>query len=367
LFYEFCAIFLSDIMDKNLTDIRIHENVALAPYTTLGVGGPARYFAVIDTPKQIPSAMQFARTHECPVFILGGGSNIVVSDSGYCGLVLKIEIAGIRHLQDCTQSVRLSVGAGVAWDSFVQYCAERNLAGIECLSGIPGTVGGVPIQNVGAYGQEAGETISAVEAWDRQSEKIVQLSKLECGFSYRTSIFNASRIGRYILLEVTFDLRPGGAPCLQYEDLKRQFSDGGPVPALQQVREAVLAIRKSKGMIVREEDSDSKSAGSFFRNPILTPAEFARLGESIPHFHTFEGNVKLSAARLIEHAGFTKGYVHRCAGLSGKHSLAIINRGGATAQNIVDLMRLIQNRVQEVFGIMLQPEPIFIGFKKDAF
>jgi UDP-N-acetylmuramate dehydrogenase len=353
-------------MDKNRTDIRIHENVALASYTTLGIGGPARYFAIIYSPEQISSAMEFARVHECPAFILGGGSNIVVSDSGYGGLVLKIEISGIQHIQEDTQSVRLSVGAGVEWDSFVQYCVEKNLAGIECLSGIPGTVGGVPIQNVGAYGQEAGETISAVEAWDRKSGKIVQLSKLDCGFSYRTSIFNTSQIDRYILLRVEFDLLPGGTPCLQYEDLRQQLDDSGQAATIQNVRETVLKIRESKGMIVREEDPDSKSVGSFFRNPILTPAEFARLDENIPHYNNQEGNIKLPAAWLIEHAGLSKGFVHGCAGLSGKHSLALINRGGATAQNVVDLMHLVQNRVQEAFDIKLQPEPIFVGFEKDA-
>jgi UDP-N-acetylmuramate dehydrogenase len=219
----------------------------------------------------------------------------------------------------------------------------------------------VPIQNAGAYGQEACETISAVEAWDRESGEIVQLNKKDCGFSYRASAFNASRINRYILFGVEFELRPGGAPCLQYEDLKRQFSNGGQVPALQKVREAVLEIRKSKGMIVRAEDPDSKSAGSFFRNPILKPAEFACLDENIPHFPDLEGNVKLSAAWLIEHAGFPKGHVHGRVGLSFKHTLAIINRGGATEQDITGFMHLIQNRVQEVFGITLHPEPIFVG------
>ncbi len=353
-------------MDKNLKDIQIDENVQLAPYTTLDVGGPARYFAVIDSPKQIPPAMEFARAHECPAFILGGGSNIVVSDSGFCGLVLKIEIAGIRHIQEGAQNVRLSVGAGVEWDSFVQYCVERNLAGIECLSGIPGTVGGVPIQNVGAYGQEASQTIFAVKALDRQSGEIVQLSSPECGFAYRTSIFNTARVDRYIVLGVEFELIRGGVPCLQYTELKQRLEASGHPPTLLQVREMVLDVRKSKGMVVRKEDSDSKSAGSFFRNPILTPAEFSCFNENIPHFYNVEGNVKLPAAWLIEHAGFAKGYVHGCAGLSGKHSLALINRGSATAQNVVDLMQLVQNRVQEVFGITLQPEPIFVGFKKDT-
>jgi UDP-N-acetylmuramate dehydrogenase len=353
-------------MDINFLNIRINENILLAPYTTLGVGGPARYFATIDFPEQIPSAIEFAQAHECPVFVLGGGSNIVVSDSGYCGLVLKMKIAGIRHLQETTQKVRLSVGAGVEWDAFVQYCVERNLAGIECLSGIPGTVGGVPIQNVGAYGQEAGETISAVEAWDRQAGKIVRLNKEACGFSYRTSLFNTAHAGRYILLKVEFELIPGGAPCIQYADLQQAFKESGQPHTLQKVREIVLEVRKKKGMVVREDDPDSKSAGSFFKNPILTPEEFSQFNENLPHFHIVEGNVKLPAAWLIEHAGFAKGYVHGCAGLSGKHSLALINRGGATAQNVVDFMHLVQNRVQEVFGIKLQPEPIFVGFEKDT-
>lgn len=358
-------------MHTSLRSLQIQENVPLAPHTTLGVGGPARFFAVLSHESQIPDAMEFVRLRGCPLFILGGGSNIVVSDSGYSGLVLKMDIGGIQPLKEIAE---LDAGAGMEWDGVVQYCADRNLAGIECLSGIPGTVGGVPIQNVGAYGQEVGEVISEVRAWDRETGHIRALHSRECHFAYRSSIFNGSCAGRYIILKVRFRLLPQGAPCLQYADLRKRFGAAGRTPGLREVRDAVLEIRKAKAMVVRAEDPDSKSAGSFFRNPLLSPLDFGNLeasmraqglvpeSGSVPCFDTPEGSKKIPAAWLIECAGFPKGYISGRAGISGKHSLALINRGGATAQDIITLMHRIQDRVQALFHIALQPEPIFIGF-----
>lgn len=362
-------------MRKSHAALLIHENVPLAPYTTLGVGGAARFFTKASTAVQISEALEFAHSEDYPVFILGGGSNIVVSDSGFPGLVIKIEIEGIRPL-GAEKDGPLSVGAGVEWDAFVNHCVEKNMAGIECLSGIPGTVGGVPIQNVGAYGQEAGDVISSIRAWDRKTGTVMELSDRDCCFAYRSSIFNTSRPDRYIILNVDFVLHPNGIPHLQYPDLQRHFADSNVIPTIRQVRNVVLRIRESKSMVSRQGDPNSKSVGSFFRNPILDLLSVSKMedklrsagklesSESIPRFHMQDEKVKLPAAWLIERAGFQKGYVHGRAGISEKHSLALINRGGATAQEIVDFMRLIQRRVQDLFGVGLEPEPIFVGFKQ---
>jgi UDP-N-acetylmuramate dehydrogenase len=349
------------------------EEEPLARHTTLGVGGPAHRFVVVETEDEILHALDYARMHGWPVFILGGGSNIVVSDAGYPGLVIKIEIPGIQPLDDRS---RISVGAGVDWDAFVQYCADRNLAGVECLSGIPGSVGAAPIQNAGAYGQEVGEIISRIRALDRNSNRIVELERAVCRFSYRSSIFNTTHKDRYILLRVDFVLRPDGAACIHYPDLQRHL--GNSVPSLGEVRAAVLQIRESKGMVLHPNNPDSKSVGSFFKNPMLDPEataaaekkarEFGLLGaaESLPRFAAADGKDKLPAAWLIERAGFHKGYIYGPTGISGKHALAIVNRGGAKAQDIVDLMHRIQARVLELFGIEIQPEPVFIGFEKSG-
>jgi UDP-N-acetylmuramate dehydrogenase len=347
------------------------EEEPLAPYTTLGVGGPAHRLTIVETEDEIPGALEYARARNWPVFVLGGGSNIVVSDAGYPGLVLKIRISGIEPLED---RGRISVGAGVEWDAFVQYCVHRNLAGIECLSGIPGSVGATPIQNVGAYGEEVSDVIFRIRALDRHSNRIVELKHSDGRFAYRSSIFNTTQKDRYIVLRVDFALRPDGAARIQYPDLQRRF--GNSKPSLKEVRDAVLQIRESKGMVLHPNDSNSKSVGSFFKNPILTPEETALtekkarglglLGtsESLPRFKTADGNDKLLAAWLIERAGFHKGDLYGRAGISGKHALALINRGGAQAKDVLDLMQTIQTRVLELFGITLLPEPVFIGFEK---
>ena len=348
----------------------IQENIPLAPFTTLGVGGPARFFAVASDESHVAEALSFARARSLPVFTLGGGSNLVVADSGFPGLVLKIEIPGIRRLDD---DGRIVVGAGVEWDAFVLYCVSRNLAGVEALSGIPGTTGGAPVQNIGAYGQEAGETITAVRVWDTFTDTIIELTRTECAFAYRSSVFNTSHAGRYIILQTEFMLQPHGRPRVQYAELQKRFAEGAS-PSLAEVRGAVTDIRKSKGMLVGQNDSDSRSAGSFFRNPVVSRDEFAEMeqkargrgiitsSETIPCFDDTKGNIKLAAAWLIEHSGFSRGYPHGRAGVSTKHALALVNRGGASAEEIVSLMRLIEERVLTSFGVALRPEPVFIGF-----
>jgi len=358
-----------------MSKLPIRENVPLAPYTTLEIGGPARFLVEADSEEKIEQALDFSRSRSCPLFVLGGGSNIVVADSGFPGLALKISLRGIQAVDDEDRG-RIEAGAGEGWDAFVQHCVSRELAGLECLSGIPGTVGGAPIQNIGAYGEEAGEVILSIRVFDRETLRVNELSNAACRFSYRSSIFSTTHENRYIILKAAFALRPYGPARIHYKDLQQCFWGRTHNPSLGEVREAVLQIRKAKAMVVSKDDPDSKSVGSFFKNPVLSPEEAINIedlaraaagladSEGIPRFPAPEGKVKLPAAWFVEHAGFHKGYQYGNAGISSKHALAIINRGGATAQDIVDLMHRIQSRVRDLFGIELKPEPVLIGFGK---
>jgi UDP-N-acetylmuramate dehydrogenase len=350
----------------------IAENRPLAPYTTLGIGGPARLFADVSEEPQLLEALEEAERRALTVFVLGGGSNLVVSDSGFPGLVIRIALHG-RRVDD--RSATLTAAAGEDWDPLVAFCVERNWAGIECLSGIPGTVGGTPIQNVGAYGQEVSEVITSVRAFDRSERRFVELSNRDCGFTYRTSIFNSTVRERYIVTSVSYALRPGGKPRIGYPDLERRFVGRREPPSLAEVREAVRAIRAAKSMLLVPGDPDARSAGSFFKNPIVT-TERAEAIESaarrhgaleeegeIPRFPAPSGKVKLPAAWLIERAGFAKGYRRGRVGISTRHTLAIVNRGGATAAELLMLVREIQERVEALYGIALVPEPVFVGFE----
>ena len=350
----------------------IQPGVPLAPMTTLGIGGPARFFADVRAENDLLDALAFADRERLPVFVMGGGSNLLVADEGYAGLVVRIAIEGIDWRED-----GVTACAGEDWDRFVGQCVERDLAGVECLSGIPGLVGGTPVQNVGAYGQEVSETIVNVRAFDLRVGRIVELSNAACGFAYRTSIFNTTERDRYVVLAVTYRLKPGGEPALRYPDLKNFFAGATREPSLVEAREAVRTIRSRKGMVISPDDPDSRSAGSFFKNPVITRDEFERLEESakalklignperVPHFAAPDGKLKVPAAWLIEHAGFHKGYARGRAGISSKHTLAIVNRGGATAREVLDLTREIQDRVQDRFQIRLLPEPVFVGINKN--
>jgi UDP-N-acetylmuramate dehydrogenase len=355
----------------------IQENVPLAPLTTLQVGGSARYFAELRREDDVREAAQFAKTHNLPVFVLGGGSNLVVADSGWPGLVLRIAIGGITSPNTSNpatndapgNAVLFSVGAGVNWDDFVAQAVLQNCAGVECLSGIPGSVGGTPVQNVGAYGQEVADTIESVRALDLKEDRIVVLPKPACGFRYRTSIFNTTERGRYIILRVNFRLKRGGAPSLKYVDLQKYFAEKKTLPSLAETRAAVREIRRSKGMLIVPGDDDCRSAGSFFKNPVLSEAQFKDLAEraeskglEIPSYPALDAQRKVSAAWLVEHSGFSKGYAVGAAGISKKHALALINRGDAKASDIVGLKDSIQGGVQEVWGIQLEPEPVLVGF-----
>jgi len=336
----------------------IRENVPLAPFTTLGVGGAARYFAEAATEAEALEGVEFARSRNLSLFVLGGGSNVVIADAGFAGLVLKIAIAGISR-----RDAIFTAGAGCDWDALVAQTVDAGCAGLECLSGIPGTVGGTPVQNVGAYGQDVSETIVEVRALDLQSLAIKTMVNAECGFAYRSSLFNTTERGRYIILQVSFALRPGGEPTLRYADLEKYFA--GRTPTLSEVRNAVREIRHSKAMLLVPGEEDARSAGSFFKNPVVTQAAFEALSNKfpqMPNYPVVDSARKIPAAWLVEHAGFTKGFTKGAVGISRKHALAIVNRGGATTADIVALQDEIRARVRDKFGIELQPEPVFVGF-----
>lgn len=352
-----------------MTNINIRENVQLAPYTTMKIGGRARFFVRADDEDDVVSAVQFARSQNLPLFVLGGGSNVLIADNGFDGLVIKIGLSGFVFHVPSSKSVLdpnsklVTAGAGEDWDKFVAFCVDSDLAGVECLSGIPGLVGGTPVQNVGAYGQEVSETIVSVCCLEIETLRFVTITNSECGFSYRKSIFNSTDIGRYIVLGVTFSLKENGEPKIVYKDIREYF--GERKPSLSEVRETVLSIRRAKSMVINADDPNSRSAGSFFKNPIVSRETFASIRaefDSVPSFSVDQENVKIPAAWLIENAGFGKGYALGRAGISSKHTLAIINRGGANAADILALKDEIQAAVKSKFDITLTPEPIFIGF-----
>lgn len=336
--------------------LKIERDVSLADLTTLKIGGRARLFARAESESEVVEAFNLSDENGIELFVLGGGSNVLIADEGFDGLVLQIALRGIE-----TKENIVTAQAGEDWDDFVAFCVEKNLAGVECLSGIPGFVGAVPVQNVGAYGQEVSETISKVRVFDRKSKEILELNNSDCKFSYRSSLFNTTEKNRFIVLAVTFNLIENGKPKIAYKDLQEIFA--GKRPNLSRTREAVLQIRRAKSMVIDKNDINTNSAGSFFKNPIVERAKLSELPENIPTFNFDETNVKIPAAWLIENAGFEKGYTKNRVGLSANHTLALINRGGATAAEILSLKAEIKSKVKEKFGIELVPEPVFIGFK----
>ncbi len=350
-----------------LAAVKILENVPLAPLTTFQVGGPARWFAEAGSEADVRAAVDHAQSRSVPLFVLGGGSNLVVSDAGFSGLVLKIGLRGLKQSESGGRRL-FAVAAGEDWDSFVARTVAENCAGVECLSGIPGTVGGTPVQNVGAYGQEVADTIVAVRVFEVPTGKMRDLSNPDAGFTYRTSIFNSSQRGRFIVLQVSYALAPGGRPKIEYSDLQR-FLAGTPSPTLLETREAVRQIRLAKAMLIVPGDDDCRSAGSFFKNPIVTQDEHDRVaaiaerrGLKPPCYPAGKHRVKLAAAWLVENSGFVKGQNRGPVGISRRHALAIVNRGGAKAADIIALKNEIERRVMDNFGVQLRPEPVFVGF-----
>jgi UDP-N-acetylmuramate dehydrogenase len=297
--------------------------------------------------------------------VLGGGSNLVVSDAGWPGLVIEMGMSVTTIVRE-GDSARVIAGAGTHWDDFVAQMVDARLAGCECLSGIPGLVGATPMQNVGAYGQEVADTITRVQALDRQTGKLVDFTPEQCGFAYRTSMFKGNQ--QWIIVEVEFRFtRSETSMPIRYVELAKSLAvaEGGSAP-LRDVRERVIQLRRGKGMVVDAADPDSRSAGSFFMNPIVDPeivsAIEAKLppGDTMPRFRAPGGKVKLSAGWLIERAGFTKGFTRGRAGISTKHALALVNRGGATATELLALAREIQDGVRDKLGVDLHPEPVIV-------
>ncbi len=347
------------------------ENKPLAPFTTLGIGGPARWFVEATGEEDVAEAADWARERRIKLFVLGGGSNLLVSDKGFEGLVLHVTLRGIS-VSDAPGGAAQKIyraAAGEDWDGFVERTVEENCAGLECLAGIPGTVGGTPVQNVGAYGQEVASAIERVRAFDLAERTFVEFSAAECGFAYRRSRFNSTDRDRYVVTRVDYRLTECGAPTLRYADLQRAFGSDAQ-PSLAEVAAVVRRVRQTKGMLLVEGDPDCRSAGSFFKNPVVDDEQVRQIAEKSgtepPRFPAGPGadnqrRVKLPAAWLIEQAGFAKGYALGAAGISSRHTLALINRGGATAGEMLTLATLITQAVEERFGIHLEREPVLVG------
>jgi UDP-N-acetylmuramate dehydrogenase len=348
--------------------LSIQENVPLAGFTTFGVGGPARRFVEVSTQEEAAQALAFASEHLLPVFVVGGGSNVLISDSGFPGLVILNRIKGFSVTRN-DDSALVTAGGGEDWQCFADRCVAEGWQGIECLAGIPGTVGASPVQNIGAYGQEVSQTIVRVEALETATGRGVRFGKEQCGFGYRGSIFNSTEAGRHLITRVTFRLVPGGAPHIAYRELEERLA-ACTAPTLGEVRDTILSIREGKGLLIREGFEDFKSGGSFFKNPVVTADEYesiARVVEGAGGFAnwawpTESGTVKISAACLIQCAGFLRGHRKGAAGISPRHTLILVNYGGASAREIIGFAAEVRQAVFERFGVPLVPEVRLIGF-----
>jgi len=343
--------------------------VNLADHTTLGLGGPARRFIRAGTDEDLIGAVRAADTRGEPMLILGGGSNLVVADEGFDGTVVQVATRGV-----CRDGDLVTAAAGEDWDAVVARTVAAGLAGLECLSGIPGLAGATPIQNVGAYGQEVAETVTAVRTYDRGTGQTRIIPNGRCGFGYRTSVFKRDDARRHVVLSVTFRLavQPASRP-VRYAELAAALGvDVGDQVASTAARSAVLRLRRGKGMVIDAADPDTRSAGSFFVNPVLDAAALAAVeaaararcgaGTRVPRFDAGDGRVKVPAAWLIERAGFGKGYsLGDGARISSKHTLALVNSGSATTAALMALARRIRDGVREAFGVSLAPEPVLVG------
>ncbi len=355
--------------------MRIVDGVPLAPYTSLGLGGEARHFAHCTSEEEVREALRWGRSRGLPVHVLGGGSNTLFDDAGYDGLVLHVGLLGVR-IEESGGVAAVSAAAGEDWDALVRRCIEVNLSGIECLSGIPGQVGATPMQNVGAYGQEVSDTIVEVRAIERDSGEGRTFANGECGFGYRTSRFKAEDRDRCIITGVTYRLPKSRRPEIRYPELQRRLeadgvdleslAAGGPASAA--VRDAVLDLRRGKAMLL-DSGPDSRSAGSFFLNPVLTGDQLADVRErwrerggsaaEIPVYPAGGGRNKVAAAWLVERAGFAKGTLRGGAAISERHALALVNRGGGSA-DLLALAGEVAAGVRETFGVSLEPEPVYV-------
>ena len=336
------------------------SDTSLAAYTTLRLGGPAGTVTTAVHTDEAVAAMRSATSAGRPLLVLAGGSNVVIGDDGFDGEVLLLRTRGIEAVAEDSSGVLVRVAAGEPWDDFVAYTVGQGWSGVECLSGIPGAAGATPIQNVGAYGQEVAHTIEAVHAYDRETDETLVMTPAQCGFGYRSSVFKHN--DRYLVTAVDFRLaRSGESAPVRYAELARSLGaeTGDRVP-LRQARDTVLKLRAGKGMVLDPEDRDTWSVGSFFTNPVVPADFFATLGE-MPHWPAGDGMVKIPAAWLIENAGFPKGFAGAGVAISGKHTLALTNRGTGTTAALLGLARTIRDGVHARFGVELHPEPVLIN------
>ncbi len=355
---------------------RLAKNVSLAPFTTFEVGGPARFLARCSVAEELRETLAWGNDQGLEIVLLGGGSNLLVSDAGFEGLIVQLTDRRLEFHRE-GDTVRLEVGAGLGWDELVTHSVARGLAGIETLAGIPGTVGAAPIQNIGAYGQELSDTLEAVDVVDLETGEQSRRAADACELGYRSSLFKTRWAGRFAITALSLRLRPGGSGAVHYRDLEERFADASSVTPAE-VRRAVLEIRRAKSMVLDPTDPNRRSAGSFFVNPVLPNLEADGVRERVaalrgeeaaramPRFPRAAGQAKLSAAWLIEAAGFHRGYGLGAAGISTRHVLALINRGGARASDLVELAARVHRRVRQAFGVALHPEPRFLGFEKTA-
>ena len=353
----------------------VRQNVALAPMTTLELGGPARFFVEASGDDDLQAALEFAGQQSLPVFVLGGGSNLVVPDAGFDGLVIRMASAGVSFRPE-GDAVLCEVAAGEPWDQVVSAAVGRDLAGLECLSGIPGSAGATPIQNVGAYGQEVADTVRGVRVLERATGAIVTLDAAACGFAYRDSAFKRDP-GRHVVLGVSFALRPGGAPTVRYTELAAALASSPAAPSLAQVRATVLELRRRKSMVIAADDPNRRSVGSFFTNPVLAPAAAEAVvaralaagvvddPAKLPRYPAAGGQVKLAAGWLIERSGMTRGLRRGTVGISSAHALALVHHGGGRTADLLALAREVRAAVDDRFGVWLAPEPVILGAPAD--
>lgn len=343
--------------------MQARTNVPLASLTTLGLGGVAARLVELEREEEIFDAVSDSDANGEPVLILGRGSNLVVADEGFAGLVVHMASRGVEARAEGDR-VSVEVAAGEDWDNFVARAVGEGWCGVECMSGIPGLVGATPIQNVGAYGQEVRETIASVRVYDRSARRFADMDPRDCRFAYRTSVFK--RNDRFVVTSVRFVFQRGGEGVVRYAELGRALSvPVGARAPLDRLRQTVLDLRRAKGMVLATDDADSVSVGSFFVNPIVDDASLAavsaRAGTAPPHVDTDDGRHKIAAAWLVERAGFVKGWGEGRVGVSRKHALALVNRGGATTRELLTLARTVRDGVRARFGVTLEPEPVLVG------
>jgi UDP-N-acetylmuramate dehydrogenase len=342
--------------------------VPLAPWTTLELGGPARFFVRAQTEEDLCEALALADRKGFEIFVLGGGSNLVVADDGFDGLVIQLDTRGVQVGVGSEPSL-VQVAAGEPWDQVVEHTVMLGLGGLECLSGIPGRAGATPIQNVGAYGREVSELVRGVRVLEREGGRISELSPEVCEFGYRDSALKRSP-RRWIVLSVDLMLVRDEPPIIRYAELSRELSGS---PSLREVREAVLSLRRRKSMVIDPDDPNRRSAGSFFMNPVVSLARaqhvvdralelgFVSRSEEVPRFDVGADEVKLAAGWLIERAGVRKGLRRGRVGISSKHALALVHHGGGTTRELLELASYVRDRVEQTFSIRLVPEPVLLG------